>query len=36
MRTITLLNTGWNFVKTASGPLEAAQTAGESDRKSVV
>ena len=30
MRTITLLNTGWNFVKTASGPLEAAQTAGES------
>ena len=29
MRTMTLLNTGWTFVKTAAGPLEAAQASGE-------
>ena len=29
MRTITLLDTGWTFVKTAAGPLEAAQLPGE-------
>ena len=29
MRTIMLLNTGWTFVKTAAGPLEAAKASGE-------
>lgn len=29
MRTIILLNTGWTFVKTAAGPLEAARASGE-------
>ena len=29
MRTITLLDTGWIFVKTAANPLEAAKASGE-------